>query len=313
MHEFSPEPSSESRLRHALFAAAAFGADPRAATAELPTAADGAESWLRAVALGGQGRYAAARAELRRTRLLAADSTLLTSNSVVRSLADSAEASLLRQLGWHARAAVLDGRALAGAWRAAAGSGPDDRVIDTDVISVTYTDSVCDALTGLAADALGTARPTLAARLLERCRRSLDASGGWRTTLRWHWVSAETALAAPGSGLLERSALEQAAAAVAIAERHASTRHSVKSRLLLAAAAAANGDLDRSAELAATVARQCDEHGLLPLRWASAMLRGGVETGSAATRAAAEAAECAAELAVRGGRLRSATGVLGGP
>ncbi|WP_040819226.1 hypothetical protein [Nocardia jiangxiensis] len=300
MHEFR----SESRPRHAIFAAAAFGPDPYAATAELPAAADGVESWLRAVALGGQGRYAAARAELRRTHRLTGDSAL-------RSLADSTEASLLRQLGWHAEAAISDGRALAGACDSGTLSAPEVRVVDTEVIFVTRIEAVCDALTGLAADALGTARPALAARLLERCRLPLEACEGWRTRLRWHWVCAETALAAPGANLIERSARDHAAAAVAIAERCPSARHAVKSRLLLAAATAAEGALGRSAELAAAVAEQCREHGLLPLRWASAMLRGGVETGSAATRAAAEAAECARELAVRGGRLRSDTGVLG--
>ncbi|WP_067886158.1 hypothetical protein [Nocardia vaccinii] len=300
MQEFS----SESRPRHAIFAGAAFGPDPRAATAELPAAADGVESWLRAVALGGQGRYAAARAELRRTYWLTRDSAL-------RSLVASAEASLLRQLGWHAEAAVSDGRALADACGSGTRLAPTARLIDTEVLFVTRVEAVRDALTGLAADALGTARPALAARLLERCREPLARCEGWRTRLRWHWVCAETALAAPGSGLIDRPAREHAEAAVAIAQGCPSVRHVVKSRLLLAATTAADGDLARSAELAAAVSDQCREHGLLPLRWASAMLRGGVETGSAATRAAAEADECARELAVRGGRLRSETGVLG--
>uniref|UniRef100_UPI000830D01A hypothetical protein n=1 Tax=Nocardia miyunensis TaxID=282684 RepID=UPI000830D01A len=268
--------------------------------------ADGVESWLRAFALGGQGRYAAARAELHRTYRL-------TGDSVLRSLAASTEASLLRQLGWHAEAAVLDGRALAGAHGPGARFAPDARVIDTELVCVARVEAVCDALTGLAADALGTARPSLAARLLERCRQPIEASAGWRARMRWHWVCAETALAAPGSGLIERPARDHAAAAVAIAEQGPSTRHLVKSRLLLAAATAADGDLDRSARLAAAVAEQCREHGLLPLRWASAMLRGGVETGSAATLAVVEAAECARELAILGGRLRSDTEVLGTP
>ncbi len=295
-----PEFSSASRPRHAVFAAAAFGSDPRAATAQLPGAADGVESWLRAVALGGQGRYAAARAELRRAYRLTGDSAL-------RSLVTSTEASLLRQLGRHAEAAISDGRALAGACGSGTPLAPTARVIDTEVIFVTRIEAVCDALTGLAADALGTARPALAARLLERCREPLGRCEGWRTRLRWHWVCAETALAAPGSGLIDRTAREHAAAAVAIAQDCPSVRHAVKSRLLLAAATAADGDPGRSAELAAAVSEECREHGLLPLRWASAMLRGGVETGSAATRAAAEAAECARELAVRGGLLRSET------
>jgi len=275
-----------------IFADAAFGARPDITAAELPAADDAVESWLRAVVLGGQGRYAAAHAELRRTGRL-------TRDPVLRSLAASTEASLLRQLGWHARAATVDGRALGLA------SGAEDSYVTN------ITEPICDALTGLAADALGTARPALAARLLERCRGPVEAAGGWRPLLRWHWVCAETALAAPGSGLIAAPAREHAEVAVEIAQGCPSIRHRVKSGLLLAAATAASGDLGHSAELAAGVADRCAEYGLLPLRWATAMLRGGVETGSAATRAAAEAADCARELAIRGGRLRSETGVLG--
>ncbi|WP_245400672.1 hypothetical protein [Nocardia albiluteola] len=276
----------------ALFAEAAFGDRPGIAAAALPAADDAVESWLRGVVLGGQGRYAGARAELGRTRRL-------TRDPVLWSLAASTEASLLRQLGWHAHAATVDGRALALAARAVAAPGVD-----------AAAEPMCDALTGLAADALGTARPALAARLLERCRGPVEAAGGWRPRLRWHWVCAETALAAPGSGLIAAPALEHAEAAVEIARQCPSIRHRVKSALLLAAASAA-GAPDRSAAMAAVVAEQCAEYGLLPLRWATAMLRSGVETGSTARHAAAEAAECARELAVRGGRLRSETGVLG--
>lgn len=271
----------------AIFAAAAFGDRPGIAAAELPAAADAVESWLRGVVLGGQGRYAAARAELGRTRRLSRDPAL-------RSLAASTEASLLRQLGWHAHAAAVDGRALALAGEASSAAGMD-----------AAAEPMCDALTGLAADALGTARPALAARLLERCRVPVEAAGGWRPRLRWHWVSAETALAAPGSGLIAAPALEHAEAAAEIARLSPSIRHRVKSGLLLAAATAASGAEQESGELAATVARQCAEHGLLPLRWATAMLRSGVETGSTATDAAVQAADYAQELSLRGGRLRS--------
>jgi len=293
MHESSLPAGLPFAPGRAIFAEAAFGDRPGIAAAELPAAADAVESWLRGIVLGGQGRYAAARAELRLTRRLARD-------PVLWSLAASTEASLLRQLGWHAHAAAVDGRALALAGQAPSGPGAG-----------VAAEAVCDGLTGLAADALGTARPALAARLLERCRGPVEAAGGWRPRLRWHWVCAETALVAPGSGLITAPALEHAEAAVEIARRCPSIRHRVKSGLLLAAATAATGATDRSAALAATVAEQCGEHGLLPLRWATAMLRSGVETGSTATDAAAQAADCARELALRGGRLRSETGVLG--
>jgi hypothetical protein len=318
MHESSSPTGLSSGSRRAIFLDAAFGARPGIAAAELPSAGDAVESWLRAVVLGGQGRYAGARAELRRTHRL-------TGDPVLRSLAASTEGSLLRQLGWHARAAAVDGRALAlmlGQGPVLAGAGLADLsggAYWSGVIPWTgpgaRAEAICDALTGLAADALGTARPALAARLLESCRRHLgerlDDAAGWRQRLRWHWVCAETALASPGSGLIGAPALEFAEAAVKIADRGPSTRHRVKSHLLLAAATAAADDPAHSAVLAATVAYHCREHGLLPLQWATAMLRSGVETGSAATDAATEAAECARELALRGGQFRSETGVLG--
>ncbi|WP_280403064.1 hypothetical protein [Nocardia brasiliensis] len=63
------------------------------------------------------------------------------------------------------------------------------------------------------------------------------------------------------------------------------------------------GDHDRSRELAEQVGAQCREHGLLPLRWASAMLRAGLSVPGAA----AEAQDCAATIVRRGGRFRPMT------
>ncbi|MVU78861.1 hypothetical protein GPX89_16605 [Nocardia sp. ET3-3] len=292
---------------------AAFGSAPERAAVGLPTAAGARESWLRAVALGGVGHYAAARAELARARRATADPALL-------SLTHGTEGSLLRQLGWHTHAAVVDGRAAALVLPAAVGRTPAPAATPAEIL---HAEAVCDALTGLAADALGTLRPALAARLLNRCRKYLDihlpdAGSAWRPRVRLHWVSAETALSAPGSGLIsvpsaDRSAdpaLAHAEAAVVLAENSPSLRHRVKSRLLLAAASAASGDLDRSRALATEVDRDCRDHELLPLRWACGMLRSGVEpTGDGAEVAAA----CARLLATRGGRLRSASEVLGRP
>ncbi|MTE11651.1 hypothetical protein [Nocardia aurantiaca] len=299
---------------------AAFGSTPERAAAGLPAATDAAESWLRAVSLSGVGRYAAARAELRRARRATADPALL-------SLTHSTEASLLRQLGWHGDAAVADGRAAA---LALPGGRPATPAPAVTPVEIRRAEAVCDALTGLAADALGTLRPALAARLLERCRAHLDvhlpdARSAWRPHIRLHWVAAETALSAPGSGLISAPsadpadgdgpapadpALAHAETAVALAENSPSLRHRVKSRLLLAAASAAAGDLDRSRALAIEVDRACAEHELLPLRWACAMLRSGIEP---AGDGPIVAAGCARLLAARGGRLRSASGLLGHP
>ncbi|WP_405133419.1 hypothetical protein [Nocardia sp. NBC_01388] len=315
---------------NSLLAATAFGAEPGRAAAGLPTPDNSAESWLRAVALGGVGHYAAARTELRRARAG-------TTDPVLRSLTHSLEGSLLRQLGWHAHAAVADGRAaLVLSANPASGlgvSGSDGSgvILRSDIARA---EAVCDALTGLAADALGTARPALAARLLQRCHAELDAvsdkpSALWRQRIRLHWVSAETALSAPGAGLIAAPepdgriplaagagggtsdpALAHAETALELAEHSPSQRHRVKSRLLVAAAAAASGDLGRSRHLAAETVRECREFELLPLRWACAMLRSGVDPEAGG---AAEAVECARLLEARGGRLRSATDLLGCP
>ncbi len=288
----------------------AFGPTPGRAAIGLPVAADAAESWLRAVALGGVGHYAAAHAELHRVHRR-------TTDPVLRSLAHSTAGSLLRQLGWHARAAVADGRAAALVLPTAATAAPRPAAPASEAARI---EAVCDALTGLAADALGTARPALAARLLGRCRHLLEspaiaAEGAWRQRIRLHWVSAETALAAPGAGLitppgqdgtiplLSDPAVAHAEAAWALAERTPSVRHRVKSQLLVAAASAAAGDFDRARALAEKTASDCRDFELLPLRWACAMLRSGVDPAGGH---AAEAAHCADLLGTRGGRFRSA-------
>ncbi|NKY55633.1 hypothetical protein [Nocardia flavorosea] len=186
-------------------------------------------------------------------------------------------------------------------------------------------DAAADALTGLAADALGTGRLALATRLLDRCDALLDAelsagstgSGAvWgrdgdavvdrsRALVRLHWVRAETALA----GGRADEALAAAESALGRAERGPSIRHAVKSRLLVAAAAGVTGDTARAAELAALVEEQCREAGLLPLRWACAMLRtglpvSGVEPAAGHASATADAEACRALISRRGGRFR---------
>ena len=119
--------------------AAGFGDDP--GRWPLPTAADSEDLWLRAVAAGGQGRYGSARADL-------AELVRRQPGGRLASLALSTRASLLRQLGWHWHAHDWDGRALA-----LAGGDREAGV---------------DALTGLAADALGVGRLAASAALLAR-------------------------------------------------------------------------------------------------------------------------------------------------
>ncbi|MFE7746584.1 hypothetical protein [Nocardia sp. NPDC057455] len=287
---FAPAPLGDPHV--AVLAEAAFGADPGRAAAELPPASDALGRWYRAVVLGGQGRYAAARAELRKVCNHSADPVLL-------SLAGSTEGSFLRQLGRHERAAAFDGRAAALILTTGAGAEADSGGTSEEAggYRPSRADAICDALTGLAADALGTGRLALADRLLRRSESAARQYGaGWRPAIRLGWVSAETALAA---GDFEAAATH-AATALELADRSPSVRHQVKSRLLVAAADVARGARGRSGVCAEDVAEQCRAHGLLPLRWACAMLR----AGSGAADAAAEAAECAAVIARAGGALR---------
>lgn len=313
----APVPSFETPS--ALLAAAAFGAAPARSAAELPDPGHALEKWWRAVALGGAGHYAAARVSLRRLRSATSDPVLL-------SLAASTEGSLLRQLGWHARAAHYDGRAAALALPASSaavtsygGSLPPGAETSPGGYGAApdALDAAADALIGLAADALGTGRLALATRLLDRCTALLDtvpyAGPAGRTPpgpdrprvrVRLHWVRAETALA---GGRADTGSAE-AEAALALSENGPSVRHQVKSRLLVAAAAGATGDTDRSAALAALVDQQCRTFGLVPLRWACALLRSGLHAGDAAIRDTAEsdAAACRELITRRGGRFRVA-------
>jgi hypothetical protein len=102
--------------------AAAFGADPGAAVRVRPGMTP-LDRWFVAVALGGQGRYAAAAAVL---------TDLLTAPDVPRAAAAHAavtRAAHRRQLGGHAAARPFDalGLRLAAAAPAAA---PDDTGVD---------------------------------------------------------------------------------------------------------------------------------------------------------------------------------------
>lgn len=259
----------------------AFGAHPGRMI--LTPAVTAEDQWRRAVALGGQGRYAAARTELARIRRSGA-------GSVLTSLAASTEASLLRQLGWHRAASGHDGRALAVLG--------DDR--STDAVAAR-----CDGLTGLAADALGCGRLALGRRLLDRCADEL--SGGdrhppgsdplWRQRIRLQWVAAEMSLA---SGDPERGR-RHAVRAVDLADRSPSIRHRVKSELLRAAAISAGPDPSAAVEPARAVLARCDEYGLVPLGWAASMLLGGVDPGTDAD----ELRRCREERIVgAGGRFR---------
>ena len=250
-----------------VLARAAFGDDP--GRWPLPAGSTPRELWLRAVAAGGQGRYASARVDLAK---------LFQSRGPERALAHSTEASFLRQLGWHARARRWDGRALALA-------GPD-------------VEAAVDALIGLAADALGVGRFEAAARALDRAADLMADSAPQRLPVRLGWVSAELAMAR-GQGA---AAVGYAERAVDAAAALGSVRHEVKSSVVLAAARCSAGDVDGARSAADAALDETQRFGMVPLQWALACLL--ADIGSAkhpAQDMVALRAACADTVRRRGG------------
>lgn len=239
---------------------------------------------MHAVAEGGQGHYSRARAELATlTRSSAADAVV--------SLAWSTQASFLRQLGWHSVAAGFDGKALALVGMEYESGGED----------LLVREAQCDALTGLAADALGCGRLALGWRLLDRCgvHLSRGAEGEmWRQRVRCHWVSAELSLAGADFAAAQR----HADIAAEISDAAGSVRHRIKSDLLRSASMTGKADSDSAARLATDVLDRCDQYGLIPLKWAAAMLLSGVSGDSGAETVRLE---CEALIRARGGRFRN--------
>jgi hypothetical protein len=225
---------------------AAFGDDP--GRWPLPQAHSVEELWLRAVVAGGQGRYANAYADLASVR---------RGHRVGRlaSLAHSTQASFLRQLGWHDKARGWDGRALE-----AADGDQESRV---------------DALIGLAADALGVGRFSASSAALRQAQGLLD-DGPARLAVRLAWVSAELAMAT-GDGA---TAVGHAERAIDLADALGSTRHSVKSDVVLAAALRCDGRLAQSRVVADAALDTTQRLGLVPLSWALASLLGGIGSGN---------------------------------
>lgn len=226
-------------------ARAAFGDDP--GRWPLPAPQTPHQTWHRAVVAGGQGRYASAFADL---------DALGRASGPLASLAFSTGGSFLRQLGWHVGARSWDGRALARA-------GSD-------------TEAAADALTGLAADALGVGRFAVSHRLLERTRDVLGDAPQGRLSVRLGWVSAELAMFT-GDGA---AAVGHAERAIGLAESTGSVRHAVKSNVVLAAALCSAGDLTASRRVADAALAATERLGLVPLSWALACLL--ADVGSAA-------------------------------
>ncbi|MGH3439698.1 MAG: hypothetical protein ACRDRN_24995 [Sciscionella sp.] len=214
--------------------------------------------WLAAVALGGQGRYAAA------AGLLA---PLVTGpDPVTAALAGATLASHRRQLGGHAVARSWDSAAIRrlGCELAATpvAGDPDPDGIDAD-------GALHDVLLGLAADAIGLGRPAPATRFIEAAW--LRCHPGWRGQVRAGWVTAELALATGSTA----AAVEAAERAVELVQPVDAPRHNTKSGLVLAAALATQGTergRGRAATLLDRAVSTSLERGFLPLLWPSALL-----------------------------------------
>ncbi|WP_390888052.1 hypothetical protein [Candidatus Mycobacterium wuenschmannii] len=253
--------------------AAAFGDQP--GRWPLPIASTPRQRWLRAVAAAGQGRYGSAYADL---AVLTRDAP----SGPPASLAHSARASFLRQLGWHGLARGWDGRALA-----AASGDPE---------------ATGDALTGLAADALGVGRLALSATLLARADEFV-AAGPPRLAVRRAWVTAELAMVGGRGEVAVRNA-EQAVELTANTLDGAA-RHRAKSQVVLAAALCSAGALDRARGVAEAALELTEELGLVPLRWALACLLVDLaDTGARAADLRAVRDDCAARVVRWGGTWR---------
>lgn len=254
-----------------LLAAAAFGDDP--GRWPLPTAHDHRQSWLRAVAAGGQGRYGTAAADL---------GTVLRGRAGTRlaSLALSTRASFLRQLGWHWQAHDWDGRA----WARAAGD----------------PEAGADALIGLAADALGVGRLAASADLLGRAAVLVDQHPQPpRLEIRLAWVRAELAMAGgdgPAAVVHARRGVELAQTGLPLLRRH-----QVKGDVVLAAALCCAGDLAASRATAQAALDAADAHGLVPLKWALACLLTDIGSDVHSPAAIADIRDRSAQFVVRHG------------
>jgi hypothetical protein len=252
-------------------AAVAFGDDP--GRWPLPAASSPFEHWLRAVAAGGQGRYGSARADLAALRRRVRTGPLV-------SLAHSAHASFLRQLGGHAVARGWDGRALASA-------GGE-------------LEATVDALIGLGADALGLKRFAASAALLTRAHAVLAEVGAVpnRLPLRLAWVTAELAMVS-GEGV---AAARHAECASQLAATSPSLRHRVKTDVVLAAALCSAGDVERARTVADDAFAATGRAGLMPLKWAVASLLVDIGSDALTTDQLRTVRDgCAVELQRRGG------------
>ncbi len=266
-HQKSTKPDRITDADHdSLALAAAFGPAPDADVHAAALTGAARTRWLASVALGGQGRYAAAATTLR--------PLINGRDQVLAALAGATLASHRRQLGGHAAARRLDAAALA---RLAAlgtpppldptsGATPDP--YDTDLGG-----AWSDVLLGLTADAIGMGQLSQARRLHAAARALIDEGrvGGWRARVRTGWVATEIELASgrPEAG---RADAEHAAR---LARAAGARRHIVKSDLVLGTTFAAGGTPEgatRAHGLLESVLSDSLRWGIFSLAWPAALV-----------------------------------------
>ncbi|MGV9858169.1 hypothetical protein ACWDTD_05915 [Gordonia sp. NPDC003425] len=216
--------------------------------------------WSAAVERGGRGDGAAALTELARVERWGR----AHADAALTSLALSTTASLYRQCGRHQTSRRFDGLALAALPRPFASTSPWSRA------------AALDAVTGLAADALGLAEFGVAATLLDRVAALLRTADDddWLTAIRPRlracWVRAELALYTnrPSDALTEALAGQEIIATVAPGHE----RHRIKTDLIAAAARAGAGELRTARLLAHDCRDRASALGLVPLTWAALLL-----------------------------------------
>ncbi|GGC65090.1 hypothetical protein IEU95_04895 [Hoyosella rhizosphaerae] len=255
--------------------------------------------WSEAVETGAQGFYAAAWSQL--GELLRELSPINTSYRAQRSLALSTAASLHRQLGRYRQSANLDGAAvsLTAADRSALHSSHD---VSSDPDAIRTLEAWCDAMTGLAADMIGSARFSSALPMLEQVSAVVDQNDLpqlWRQSLRLNWVRAEYFLFAGSPD----AALPYARLAVEQALQGPSVRHKIKSSLILSATHAAVGEQNfaRSEALECHTAAVAGQ--FLPLAWVSTQILLGADLPAKRTKWRQTGRAYAVELSRRGGRI----------
>lgn len=207
-------------------------------------------AWLLGVCRSATGTYGQALAGL---TTAASDPEVAAE---LRSLPASAVGAIQRQLGRHAEGRDWDQAAL-------------DAAGDPE--------AECEALLGLASDAVGLGEPEAAREVLARIENVLaERPLWWRHHIRTDWVRAEVALL-DGDPAQARAAAERALDA---AEAASAPRHVAKSLLFAGVAATSHGQQGTAVDLLARAAVLAEGLGARPLVWPSRGLLGALLAGS---------------------------------